>query len=202
MILSKGSTVVITHLPGEDENKSISAALEEDINLGLSSSFSRLIDEGNNKILTVLGGALKTVSGGNLGGSGQIKQAGYQIWTSTDPITINLTLGFYRKTNAMQDISDSVRTLLKLPLPGEKAGLLVPPGPSIIEALGIEPQAKGVDSYVNLEIGGVVIPRCILTKADPNYSKYQDSSGYPIYVRVSCSFQTMYSGTKEMVDTI
>jgi hypothetical protein len=204
MVLSKGSKVVISHLPGEDdESKTITAALDEDLVLGISSSFSQLIEDNENKTLTVLGGALKTVSGGALGGSGQIKQAGFQIWNKTEPITISLTLGFYRKTNAAKDIAGSVRTLLKLPLPGEKAGgLLVPPGPSVIEALGIEPQAKGVDSYVNLDIGGVSIPRCIMTQADPTYSKYQDSSDYPVYVRVQCTFRTMYSGTKAMVDTL
>ncbi len=204
MTLSKGSKVVISHLPGEDdESKTITAALEEDLVLGLSSNFSELIEDNENKTLTVLGGALKTVSGGALGGSGQIKQAGFQIWTKTAPITLSLNLGFYRKTSAANDIAGQVRTLLKLPLPGEKAGgILVPPGPSVIEALGIEPQAKGVDSYVDIEIGGVSIPRCIMTRADPTYSKYQDSSGYPICVRVACEFRTMYSGTKAMIDTI
>ena len=203
MTLSKGSKVVISHLPGEDESTSITAALTEDINLNLSSTFSQLIEDNENKTLTVLGGALKTVSGGALGGSGQIKQAGFQIWNKTEPISINLNLGFYRKTNAADDIAWAVRTLLKLPLPGEKSGgILVPPGPSVIEALGIEPSAEGVDSYVNLDIGGISIPKCIMTQAEPTYSKYQDSSDYPIFVRVACSFKTMYSGTKMMVDTI
>lgn len=204
MILSKGSKVVISHLPGEtDQSKTITAALEEDLVLSISSSFSQLIDDNENKTLTVLGGALKTLSGGALGMSGQIKQAGFQIWNKTEPISISLNLGFYRKTNADSDISSQVRALLKLPLPGEKAGgILVPPGPSVIEALGIEPQAKGVDSYVNLNIGGLSIPKCIMVQADPTYSKYQDSSGYPIYVKVACTFKTMYSGTKMMIDTV
>lgn len=203
MTLSKGSIVTISHLPGEDESTAISAALEEDLVLGLSSSFSQLIEDNVNKTLTVLGGALKRISGGALGGSGQIKQAGFQIWNKTEPITINLNLGFYRKINAADDIAWSVRTLLKLPLPGEtKAGVLIPPGPSVIEALGIEPSAAGTDSYVNLDIGGISIPKCIITQADPTYSKYQDSSGYPIHVRVSCVFRTMYSGTKVMMETV
>ena len=62
MTLSKGSKVVISHLPGEDdESKTITAALEEDLVLGLSSDFSELIEDNENKTLTVLGGALKTV---------------------------------------------------------------------------------------------------------------------------------------------
>lgn len=204
MTLSKGSKVVISHLPGEDDSsKTITAALEEDIVLGLNSNFDPLIEDNDNKTLTVLGGALKTVSGGVLGGSGQIKQAGFQIWKKTDPLSISLSLGFYRKTNAANDIASQVRTLLKLPLPGENAvGILVPPGPSVIEALGIEPQAKGTDSYVDIEIGGVYIPRCLMRKADPTYSKYQDSSGYPIHVRVACEFITMYTATKLMMDSV
>ena len=203
MTLSKGSKVVISHLPGEDdESKTITAALEEDLVLGLSSNFTELIEDNGNTLLTLLGTALRDVSGGVLGGSGQIKQAGFQIWTKTAPLTLNLNLGFYRKTNAAHDVADPVRTLLKLPLPGENVGgILVPPGPSIIEALGIKPKTAGTDSYVNIEIGGISIPYCIMTQADPTYSKYQDSSGYPIYVRVACVFRTMYTATKAMIDT-
>ena len=204
MVLSKGSKVVISHLPGEDDrSKTITAALDEDLVLGISSSFSQFIEDNVNTTLTALAGALRSVSGGILGCTGQIKQAGFQIWNKTEPITISLALGFYRKTNAAKDIAGSVRTLLKLPLPGEKAGgLLVPPGPSVIEALGFKPRAKGVDSYVDLDIGGVSIPRCLVTQADPIYSKYQDSSDYPVYVRVQCTFRTIYSGTKTMVNTL
>ncbi|MGL5913592.1 MAG: hypothetical protein ACRCZB_05450 [Bacteroidales bacterium] len=202
MVVSKGSKVVISHLPSK-ENSSITGCLAEDFVLNMSSSFTQLIDSGGHKALTVLGGALSTATGGTLGGSGQIKQAGFQIWERTDPITISLQLEFHRKVNASKELRSIVQTLLSLPLPAEKlGGILVPPGPSIIEALGIEPTAKGADSYVNLTIGGIDLPRCLMTGAEPSYSKYQDESGYPIFVRVACSFKTMYSGTKSMVKSL
>ena len=55
MTLSKGSKVVISHLPGEDdESKTITAALEEDLVLGLSSNFSDAAKDIAEQVSTLL----------------------------------------------------------------------------------------------------------------------------------------------------
>ena len=201
MTLSKGSQVEINYYIGDkEEQTTITASLEEDVNLNLSSSFSQLVGDNASNIGTVVGGFLNAV--GSFGGSTQFKQMGYQIWQKTEPIGFSLTLGFYRKTNAKKDIAKSVQTLLKMPLPGERSnGMLIPPGPSILEALGLD-KGKVKRSAIDLKIGGLSVKDCIMISAEPTYSKYQDSSNYPIWVKVACSFKTMFTGTQKMLDLL
>ena len=203
MIVPKGSKVEINYYIGDkEETYTIHASLEEDLNLSLSSSFNPLVGDNSNTAGTVVGGFLNSVSNGSLGGSTQFKQMGYQIWQRTEPISFNLTLGFYRKLNAANDIAESVRTLLKMPLPGERgSGMLIPPGPSILEALGLD-KGNVKRSAVDLTIGGLSVKDCIMKSAEPTYSKFQDSSGYPIWVKVACVFVTMFTGTQAMIESL
>ena len=41
---------------------------------------------------------------------------------------------------------------------------------------------------------------CIITNAEPTFSKYVDDQNNPIYGRVAVSAQTMYTATKESLD--
>ena len=59
MTLSKGSQVEINYYIGDkEEQTTITASLEEDVNLNLSSSFSQLVGDNASNIGTVVGGFL------------------------------------------------------------------------------------------------------------------------------------------------
>jgi len=213
-----GSVVTISNHEGE---YIASGTLLEEYTLSLRSEFGQLIDSGANDAFTVLGGALKSLSGGRLGFSSQFKQMGFQIWKGTDPIQLQFSLEFHYTYDAHTEVVVPIRNLCKLPLPGDgPLGNLIPPGPSVLEAIsganasntppnGEAPppaeidQAKTkqtADTYVNIRVGNMLFMGCIVTSAEPTFSKYVDENNSPIYGRVAITAITMYTATKESLD--
>lgn len=210
LVIPSGMKVIIK----DPEDKFIyTGILAEDFNFSLSSTFSPLVGSGNSKVLTMLGGATKSFTGGKAGFSGQFKQMGFQIWESTAPVVIQFTVDIHMKTNARVDVLDKVKALVKIPLPGTgTAGNLIPPGPSIVEALtgteapntpptaSEEADPNSADSYVNIIIGGLILMGCIMESAEPAFSRFPDESGAPIGATVQIRASTMYTATKNDVD--
>ena len=215
--LPAGSKVIISDKEG---NVIAGGALLEEYTVSLNSEFGQLVDTGENNAFTVLGGALKSLSGSRFGFSSQFKQMGFQIWKSTAPIQLQFSLEFHYTYNAYEEVKQPIKRLCQLPLPGEgPMGNLIPPGPSIIEAItgpgannmpppseGIadntEVEVKGEDNYVNIRIGGMLFLGCVITQAEPTFSKRVDESNSPIYGRVAMTAITMYSATKEAVASV
>ncbi|MDR2943345.1 MAG: hypothetical protein LBV17_12230 [Treponema sp.] len=213
--LPRGSQVYIANCRGTAIAK---GALLEDYTLSLSSDFGQLVDTGANTAFDMLGGALKSLSGNRFGFSSQFKQMGFQIWKGTHPIQFQFSLEFHYTYNAREEVVIPIRKLIELPLPGESTvipGNLIPPGPSVIEALtgsnasntpmpssaavveGVSEES--LDSFVNITIGGMQFLGCIVTGAEPTYSKFVDEHNCPIYGRVALTAITMYSATKGTV---
>jgi hypothetical protein len=213
-----GSTVTITNSEGE---YIAGGSLLEEFTIGLSSEFGQLIDSGANDAFTVLGGALKSLSGGRWGFSSQFKQMGFQIWKGTEPIKLQFSLEFHYTYNAHEEVVKPIARLCRLPLPGTGLlGNLIPPGPSVLEAISgtrmtnrppsgeapppaeidIEATAGSVDSFVNIKVGSMLFMGCIVTSVEPTFNKYVDEGNSPISGRVAINAQTMYTATKEEVD--
>ncbi|MDR0503240.1 MAG: hypothetical protein LBH16_07965 [Treponema sp.] len=215
MTIPSGSTVSISNHEGE---YIAGGSLLEDYMISINSDFEQLIDSGGSDAFTVLGGALKTISPGNLGFSGQFKQMGFVVWKGTQPIKLQFSLEFYYTYNAAIEVVAPIRNLCKLPLPGEGVfGNLIPPGPSVLEAISgtrasnvppsgeapapaeIDQEAtkKSADSYVNIRVGNMLFMGCVVTGVEPTFSKNVDEGNSPIYGRVVITAQTMYTATKE-----
>jgi hypothetical protein len=220
IIIPAGSRVSITNHKGEFL---AGGALLEDYTITLNSEFGQLVDSGSNDAFTVLGGALKSLSGNRFGFSSQFKQMGFQIWKGTQPIQIQFSLEFHYTYNAHAEVVVPIRRLCRLPLPGDGlAGNLIPPGPSVLEAIAgtkasntppgsdtppnqdpdvDEAGTKSTaDTYVNARVGNMLFMGCIVTSAEPTFSKYVDENNSPIYGRVALNIITMYSATKESLD--
>lgn len=214
--LPRGSRVVISDREG---NAIAQGALLEDYTVSLSSEFGQLVDSGGSTAFDMLGGALKSLSGNRFGFSSQFKQMGFQVWKGTQPIQFQFSLEFHYTYNAHAEVVVPIRRLVALPLPGEGiAGNLIPPGPSVIEAIAgtrasntppsgdavvpddVELEVSGLDSYVNITIGGMQFLGCVVTGAEPTYSKFVDENDAPIYGRVAITAITMYSATKDTVE--
>jgi hypothetical protein len=218
--LPAGSKVVITNHEG---GFLAGGALLEDYTIALSSDFGQLVDSGSNDAFTVLGGALKSLSGSRFGFSSQFKQMGFQIWKGTQPIQLQFSLEFHYTYDAHAEVVVPIRRLCRLPLPGDGlAGNLVPPGPSVLEAIAgtnasnVPPSSdtpatqdpdvdeegtkSTADTYVNVRVGNMLFMGCIVKSAEPTFSKYVDESNSPIYGRVALVITTMYTATKESLD--
>jgi hypothetical protein len=215
-----GSRVAITNHEG---GFLAGGALLEDYTISLNSEFGQLIDSGSNDAFTVLGGALKSLSGSRFGFSSQFKQMGFQIWKGTQPIQLQFSLEFHYTYDAHAEVVVPIRRLCRLPLPGDGlAGNLIPPGPSVLEAIAgtkasntppgsdtppnqdpdvdEEGTKSTADTYVNVRAGNMLFMGCIVTSAEPTFSKYVDENDAPIYGRVALNIITMYSATKESLD--
>lgn len=216
-----GSMAIISDHEGNDI---ASGTLLEEYTISLDSKFGQLVDSGADNAFTVLGGALKSMTSGKFGFSSTFKQAGFVHWQGTEPAQIQFSLEFHYSYDAFEEVVSPVRRLCKLPLPGEGgiAGTLVPPGPSVLEAISgpkttnMPPKSEGAspvdidedrtkktaDSYVNIRLGNMCFMECVVMKVEPTYSRFVDEGNFPIYARVMVNAQTMYTATKENIDFI
>ena len=218
MAIPSGSTVSFSNHEGQ---YIVSGTLLEDYTISLSSEFGTLVDSGDNDAFTALGGALKSMSGGRFGFSSQFKQMGFQIWKGTEPIQLQFSLEFYYTYNAQIEVVAPIGRLCKLPLPGDGlAGNLIPPGPSVLEAISgtrasnmppsgeappppeidEEGTKKSADTYVNIRVGNMLFMGCIVKSVEPTFSHFVDEGNSPIYGRVAITAVTMYTATKESIN--
>ena len=209
MRIAKGSIVDIDGIQG---------ALAEDISIQLKSNFRPLMSDFQNEITQLVdlaGATVRSLSGGRFGFSSQIKQFSAQVWDKTEPMRFQLNVEFHRvplhKNTYTQNISsvhvmNVVKRFCSIPLPAElPGGMLIPPGPSPIEGIGLDAIMGGdrgvdVQGYVNLTIGSMRFRRILMESAEPFFSKFVDESGYPISCRVAFSFISLWAATKRMIE--
>ncbi|MFW6225382.1 MAG: hypothetical protein ACOC3V_00320 [bacterium] len=178
--------------------------LEEPITINLSSSFEPVFGGGDTKIFDLIGSLSRDVLGNTAGFSGQFKQLSIQTWKGTDPVSLpSITIGLYvDKTNvdAYNQVYLPTKKLRELPLPDERrSGNLIPPGPSLLEALG--KKNSNWPTY-SLRIGKILyLPQIIIKKAEPTYSNETDAEGYPIWAKVALDIQSISTATKKLMDT-
>jgi hypothetical protein len=195
MVLAKGSIVKIAGYEG---------ALAEDYTISLTSEFRRLADDFQNEVtqaIDIAGATAKSISGGKLGFSSQYKQLTAQVWDHTEPASVSIGVTFDRKSNAEKDIMSVVRNICSIPLPKEgPGGNLTPPGPSPLEAVGLDALINGAtgttDTYISFTIGNMKFNRYLVVKAEPTFNKFTDDSGYPISVTIALDFISMWAATK------
>jgi hypothetical protein len=219
MLIPRGSIIAIELSPDEP----IPGAIAEEVNIVLKSQFQQIEvpSNGLTEGIDIAGGAVRSIFGNSWGFSSQFKQMTMQLWNKTDPARFNLTVDFHReplsKSHGKQNVSgENVMAIIKrfcsIPLPGEaELGRLIPPGPSIIEGIGLDVLAeyitkkelnRAVDEkgFVDLTIGSMKFKRILMESAEPTFSKYSDDSEYPISCRVAFNFVGIWAATKQMVE--
>jgi len=219
ILVPPGSMAIISNEKGEII---ACGSLLEEYTIGLDSKFGQLIDSSADNAFSVLGGALKSMTSGRFGFSANFKQFGFVHWQGTEPVQIQFSLEFHYTYSAFEEVVSPIRRLCKLPLPGEGPfGNLIPPGPSVLEAIkgpntnmppksedaspvGIDEDRtkKSADLYINIKLGNMLFMGCVVTKVEPTFSKFVDGDNFPIYGRVAVNAQTMYTATKENIDFI
>jgi len=198
-----------------------SGALLEGFTISLNSQFEPIITDKMPDALTYLGAALARITDGGLAFSGELKQFGMSHWKNTDVAKFQFSLEFGMTYSGLEEVSKPIGRLVRIVMPAESrrlSGMLIPPGPSILEALG-EKSASNVlpkdsapapdeinvpdgnnynadDAFLNVKVGSMLFKKIILTNAEPTMIKYSDEDGKPIYGRVALQMQTMFVPTK------
>ncbi len=176
--------------------------IEEDIAFSLSSTFNPLLGGGNTKLVDLIGGLSKELTG--FGFSGQFKQMGIQIWEGTAPLSLKITVGFYldkEKPNGKIQVYEPAIALAKLPLPEEgEFGNLIPPGPTILSAIKGEQTGKG-GRVISVEVGKILYLKSAIVKAaEPIFSNETDEDDYPIWSKVSLDIMSTMTATTTILD--
>jgi len=191
--------------------------LNEEPTFRINSQFSALADGTTNKFFQAAGGVVRDITQGKASGSGQYKQLGIQLWEKTDPITVNLNITLYKKTDAFKDVVTPAMALMKLPLARTASGAgalggLLPPGPSLLTAFSGGATAPGTPpksgsdgngtagSNIYLRIGKANLGRVIVKGVEPTWSKQTDKSGHFIWCKLSVEVATVFSATQEDIE--
>lgn len=226
--IPSGKKVIILRRNSNDEDDKVvdvPMILSEPITISLSSSFEPFLQMTGNKWINEIGKLARDVNlpgfGGKLeekfggGFSGVLMEAGFQTWTGTDPLSLNITVTFHvdkKNVDGEKQVWIPSLKLAKLPLPskGETEDIeinktnysvtnLVPPGPSILSVLKKDQDTSG--QLYSIKIGKVLnIFPAIIKKAEPTFSIETDSNGYPMWAQVNLDIQSVSIATQEMID--
>jgi hypothetical protein len=199
MIIPKGKVITILKNGSDDIMPSgVVLTLDTEVTLSLQSHFEQLIGNTTLKAGTVLSGAIKAFTGETV--SGSFKQAGYQIWTGTDPLTFAFSTTLNMKTSALRDVFAPAKILMNLVLPEEASGNgfgLNAPGPTIVDALGTK---TNYSKQYSFRCGIIYLPSIIITKAEPTFSDDVDEQGYPIWCTLQIEVSSVFTATTDLIN--
>lgn len=194
LYLTKGKREVTGDIP---------IILEEEITLDLSSTFEPLYGGQGSKIVDILGKISKDIF--NIGFSSKFKQLGFQVWTSTNPISFSATIGFYMGSqgyyDAKREVYDPMYALMALPLPSEnRGGNLIAPGPSLLSLLNEE---KTNYEKLRCQIGNIIeIDNVLVERAEPTFASETDDKDYPIWGKIQLTIKSVEIATVELLKSI
>ena len=197
---------VIIKKDGEIIAPNVKMLLDSEITLDFSSQFEELVSTSNFKFIKVISDGLQAITGMDINIGSTFEQFGMQVWKSSKPISIpNLTINFFMKTDAKTDVDDPIRELVKIPLPVKRKGDfsigLIGPGPNIFEALDGQRKVGFAVNY-SMQIGNLIFPWVIISKAEPTFSVDTDERGYHVWGEVALDVSTVFIATQEMVDDV
>jgi len=197
-----------------------SGALLEEWTVSTGSSYKQVITDKAPDALNYLGAVMAQISDGRFGFSAEFKQFGAALWESTEVATFNFSLEFAMTYSGLEEVSKPIARLQRLVVPAEgNFGNLIPPGPTILDALELKdyvtPSQRAPDpdkvtvsrennynqyeSLLSIRVGNMLFDKVVIKSAESTLSKFTDDNGYPIYGRVALVAQTMFIPTKKNV---
>jgi hypothetical protein len=185
--------------------------LEDDFSPQVSNTYESLIASKGSVSLSAIAGTFTPLR--NLGVSGQIKQQGFKVWTETKPLELKLALSLYMKTSGKTDVYEPAIAIMRRSVPAvaDNGFGLIPPGPNVLEILGIDPNQvndiagfdllSGSEGSLQIKIGTfMTVYGAIIENAIPTFSSQKDSDGYPVKCVLDLDISTSGIVTKTMID--
>ena len=113
--IPKGKKVIIStinDIRGETSTlleslANVELVLEEDITLNFNTTYSSITNASSNASLKFISQLSRDLANYNIGTD--FKELGYQMWEKTDPLSLNITIGLYMKTNARTDVFEPMK---------------------------------------------------------------------------------------------
>lgn len=189
--------------------------LLEDIKIDSSSKFTSW-----NEMLPKIGELINLATSATTGVTGTVDAGLLDLknkfdlpkWQSTDPITVNVTLGFFTKTDPYYDVYLPVKQILGLSIlskdPNEESLYRVP-GISLntMKEYTLQSSSGGVGEItvdtlkaklLAFEVPGVIyVPLAYVSQAFPTYSKQITESVIPLWCSLDCTFVSISPATTD-----
>lgn len=166
--------------------------LNDELSISVSSKFGELWQSSPNNFMNLLSSSFGLPNG-------QFTLQGVQIWQSTDPININITLSVYMDDDPYTDVIVPTKSLMSLVLPEKskmvignkesknnlKLSTLIPPGPNLQSIVNfmkndsklasvasefLENFSMGSRGVYKVIIGYATFNDVIITKCEPTFS--------------------------------
>lgn len=189
--------------------------LLDDVKIESASQFS-----GYSEMIPKIGDIVNFVTGVSSGITGEISSELLDLknkfdlpkWQKTDPIKINVNLGFFTKTDSWKDVYKPVKDIIGMSIlskdPNDETSYIVP-GISVntMKEYTLKSKQGKEQPAINdlkakiiaVEIPGIVyIPLAYVEMAMPTYSKQQTEQGFPLWCSLDCIFSSVSPATTEM----
>lgn len=205
---TRGDSIVKT-----PSGREVPLIYEDALSIKARSTFDGIGNPKSNTLMTILSSTTNGIIP-----SGQYALQNIQIWKSTEPLELSLSVKLEMLDSGYNDVVYPTQQLMKLCLPeirnsglSQKLGALIPPGPSLKEILTLSKSESQEDtddilalenSLVNVSIGKFHFNNCIVTDVSPEFSSTLDEDDYPIEAQISLDIKTCMIATREMVDSI
>jgi|SRR5690606_10546102 len=189
---------------------SISTPLPENFQVNITSRYGRPLDAPLSSLAGGggLAGAAEKIAAVSTGMTSQSKYMSVAIWEGGCVLTFDMPFVFYAFQDAKKEVAEPIKKLMKLAAPSELAGLLVAPGPRVLNASALmsgdisEAASLGGD-FITLHIGNFLrLEPCIITNVAPTFSTQFDANGTPISADVNVQIEAYYTITKEDLDKL
>ena len=197
--------------------------MNDELSVKVSSKYGELWQSTPNEFMTLLAGAFGVPSG-------QFTLQGVQIWQSTDPINLSITVDLEMDTDPYEDVIIPTKSLMSLVLPEKssitigkrtsntnlKLATLIPPGPNVQAIVNMMKEdskignvaSKLLDKFgtnsrgvYKAVVGYATFNNVIITNVDPTFSSEMSYSNYKRgYFPTSVSLSIEMS-TMEMATT-
>lgn len=190
--------------------------LLDDVKIEAQSQFSSF----NEMLPQILGDVMSQVTALQAGITGTIGSGLLELknkfdlpkWQKTDPITVNVVLGFFTKTNSYRDVYLPAKQIIGMSIlskdPNDEDVYRVP-GISLTTAKEYSIQTQNgsnnttIDSLksklIAFEIPGIVyVPLAYVSQAIPTYSKQITENAYPLWCQLDCTFVSVSPATTDV----
>lgn len=211
---SEGTPTLVTDKP---------LIMNDELSIKVNSKYGELWQSTPNEFMTLLAGAFGVPSG-------QFTLQGVQIWQSTDPINISISVDLEMDTDSYEDVIVPTKSLMSLVLPEKsemvignkkattnlKLSTLIPPGPNVQAIVDMmkenskigDKASKFLDKFgtpsrgvYTVKVGYATFNNVIITSVDPTFSNEMSYSETKRNYFPSSASLSIEMSTMEMATT-
>ena len=133
------------------------------------------------------------------------REFGFQYWSSSSPLSLNIKSTFYMRTSGLRDVMTPIKEITRLAIPTvhRNGSGLIPPGPNISIVLDSDEEIavqSNSTRRTHLQIGQMTLEDIIIKSVTNDLSKVKDDQGWPVWGTISVDVDTVYTFDSRLLD--